>query len=147
MSQQSAPPPSAYPPVAGVQITQAEFGVFRDLSSPGATLDPVRTVQRDQRPIGWVIALDTQKSKVRWREEFTVPTPPKKWGLTPDLSDVRPTAISGDRMTASTERLVPVGGGTISHWWKLDASDPAGPHTMRVYVEDVLVGDFKFDVN
>ena len=136
-----------YPAVAGIQIKRAEFGVFRDLNSPAATLDPTRVVARDGRPIGWVIAVDTQKSTVRWREEFTVPAPPQHWGLAPDTSDIRPTSISADKLTASTERQVATGGGTISHWWKLDASDPRGPHTMRVYVEDVLVGNFAFDVD
>ncbi len=151
MAQSTAPVKAeaavAYPSVAGIEIKRAEFGIFRDLSSPGATLDPTRVVARDGRPIGWVIAVDTQKPTVRWREEFTVPLPPQRWGMTPDTSDVRPTSISADRLTASTERRVPVGGGTISHWWKLDATDHRGPHTMRVYIEDVLVGDFSFEVN
>ena len=138
---------AAYPHIAGMQIKQAEFGVFKDLDNPGATLDPARVVARDGKPIGWVIALDSQKPMVRWREEFSVPTPPKRWGFAPDARDVRPASLSPDKLTASTERLVPVSGGTISHWWKLDASDPRGAHTMKVYVEDVLVADFAFEVN
>ena len=138
---------AAYPAVPEMQIQRAEFGVFRDLNSPATTLDPTRVVARDGRPIGWVIAVDTQKPTVRWREEFTVPAPPQHWGLTPDKGDIRPPTVSADKLTATTERQVMVGGGTISHWWKLDATDARGPHTMRVYVEDVLVSSFSFDVN
>lgn len=150
-AQQNPPSPpaatTAYPTIPGVQIKRAEFGVFRDLGSTTATLDTARVVSRDKRPIGWVIELDTLKPTVRWREEFTVPSPPQHWGLSSDKSDVRATSLSADRLTASTERRVAVGAGTISHTWRLDATDPSGPHRMRVYVEDVLVGDFAFEVN
>jgi hypothetical protein len=151
LAQQPAPPQSAteatYPAVDGVKIERVEFGVFRDLNSPNASLDAARTVTRNARPVGWVVALDTAKSSVRWREEFSMPVPPAHWGLKTVSTDLHPPTLSADRRTVTTERLVPVRGGTVAHWWTTEASDPTGPHSMRVYVEDVLVGSFEFDVN
>lgn len=138
--------PATFPVIPGVQVERAAFGVFSDLGSAAASLKPMRVVVRDGQPIGWVIALQAQKTDVRWREEFSLPSPPKNWGLQPDSTDVRAPLISADRRTATTERRSVPAGGTIHHWWKLEASDPTGPHTMRVYIEDVLVATFEFEV-
>lgn len=143
---QSVATPAVYPDIPGVRIERAEFGVIRDLGSPAALLTPTRVVKRDGRPIGWVIDLRTEKPEVRWREEFVMPVAPEKWGLPPDSTDVRPPMISADRRMATTERRSVPAGGTIDHTWSLDATDPTGPHTMRVYVEDVLVATFEFEV-
>ena len=58
---------------------------------------------------------------------------------------MRPPLVSADRLTAITERAVPASN-TIYHWWQLEPNDPAGRHVMRVYVEDVLVASFEFEV-
>ena len=140
------PEPVTFPVIPGVQVERAAFGVISDLGSPEATLKPMRVVMRDGQPVGWVIALQTQKPDVRWREEFSLPVAPKTWGLKSDSTDVRPPMISADRRSVTTERRSVPAGGTIHHWWKLDNTDPTGPHTMRVYVEDVLVATFEFEI-
>jgi hypothetical protein len=136
---------TSFPPVKGVKINRAAFGVFAGLDTATPRIDPTNVVERDGSQIGWVVDLKADNAKVRWREEFVTPTPPQNWGLTRNDQDVRPPLVSADRRTAITERAVP-SSGTISHWWKLDPSDPAGRHVMRVYVEDVLVASFEFDV-
>lgn len=138
--------PAAFPTIAGLQIMRAEFGIFSGLGSAAAFLNPVRVVMRDEQPIGWVLALQTQKTDVRWREVFSMPAPPKRWGLEPNSTDVRPTVISADRRTVTTERRTAPVAGTIHRWWKLEASDPAGLYTIRIYVEDVLAATFEFEV-
>lgn len=145
-----ATPPAAVSPsspaIPGITIAQTAFGVFADYDSAKAKLTPTSVVYRDGSQIGWVVNLASEKATVRWREEFVVPSPPKEWGVTANRDDIRPPQVSADKRMATTERRVPAAGGSISHWWKLDASDPAGPHTMRVYIDEVLVASFDFEV-
>ena len=136
---------TSFPPIKGVKINRAAFGVFAGLDTPTPRIDTTTVVQRDGSQIGWVVDLTADNAKVRWREEFVTPTPPQTWGLTRNEHDVRPPLVSADRRTAITERAVPASS-TIYHWWQLEAGDPAGRHVMRVYVEDVLVATFEFDV-
>lgn len=156
MSQATVSPPASvaaaepgvltsFPPIKGVKINRAAFGVFVGLDTPTPRIDTTNVVNRDGSQVGWVLDLTAENAKVRWREEFVAPVPPQNWGLTRDERDVRPPLVSADRRTAITERAVPASG-TISHWWQLDASDPTGRHVMRVYVEDVLVASFEFEV-
>ena len=143
----------AFPPVKGIRIDRAAFGILHDVGTPQARIDPTNVVRRDSSDIGWVLQISPDSSEassqtpaLRWREEFVVPTPPASWGIALAPSDVRPPFVSADRLMGTTERNAPAGTGTLSHSWKLDASDPAGPHLMRVYVQDVLVATFMFKV-
>ena len=139
----AAPASPVFPEIPGVVVKQFAFGVFHDTETAAIRLDPTLEVSRNGTPVGWVIKLDTSQPTVRWREEFTTPVPPQTWGLTADKADTKLPNLSADKRTATIERRVPVKS-DIFHHWTLDASDPAGPYTMRVWVEDVLVATVNF---
>lgn len=136
----------SFPTIPGITLKQFRFGVLHDIDTGNPKLEQTLVVTRDNTPIGWTISLDTTKLAIRWREEFTTPVPPKRWGAAKDATDVYPMKISADSRTATTERLVTVGRSELSHRWTLEPNDPAGPHTMRVWVEDVLVATVNFEV-
>ena len=69
------------PPQPLVQIEQAAFGVFTVTADGRVDSKPTKTVPlTPNEEFGWVIGVTTTKPTVRWREEFTVPTPPETWG-------------------------------------------------------------------
>jgi hypothetical protein len=55
--------------------------------------------------------------------------------------------ISPDRKTAVTERIVPTRVGFIANEWRYAPGDPIGAHAMRVYIDGVLVKDFRFNID
>lgn len=137
---------SSLPTIPELTLKQFRFGVLHDSDTATPKLEQTLVVTRGNAPFGWTISLDTNKSAVRWREEFTMPVPPKSWGSAKDATDVYPMRLSADKRTATTERLVTVGRSELSHRWTLEPGDPAGLHTMRVWVEDVLVATVNFEV-
>jgi hypothetical protein len=136
---------SVFPTIPDVVVKQFAFGVFHNLDTPAAGLDPTLEVTRNNTPIGWVLKLDATNPTVRWREEFSTPVPPQKWGMESDRADIRPPILSADKRTVTTERSVSTTG-DIWHYWTLEPNDPAGPHIMRVWVNDVLVATVNFVV-
>ncbi len=91
-------------------------------------------------PYGWFIHVDTEKTHVTWKEEFTLPTPAVIWGTEEDIQ------VSGDGKTAITERTVTPENGWIWNWWEVAEGDPSGKYLIRIYVEDQFVKEFVFFV-
>jgi hypothetical protein len=90
---------------------------------------------------GWQIFLETDKPRIRWREEFTLPRAPEIWG-----QGETPVFLSADRRTAVTEQEVDASRGVIGHAWSVAPGDPAGRYVIRVFVEGQLAATFEFDV-
>lgn len=119
------------------------FGVFNAIDGRSKFV-PARVVPLvEGQAYGWVIELRTDKKKVRWREEFTLPQAPETWG-TPELLGTR--RLSQDSKVLTTERLVEPVDGAIFNMWSVAKGDPAGKHLMRVFVEGRLVNTFEFEV-
>jgi Flp pilus assembly protein TadD len=119
------------------------FGIF-EMDSQGGFFFPTDQVPyREGLEYGWMMFVETERSSVRWREEFQLPTPPQSWGT---VETDGYTTISADGRTAITdfrsELLEPI----IGNSWILVNGDPLGVHEMRIYVEGEYVTTFEFVV-
>lgn len=127
-----------------VSIIQAEFGLFNPSESGEQSFVPSRTVPlTENQGYGWVILLETKKPKIRWREEFTLPSAPTIWGgAEPQGSQ----SISEDKRVSIIEREVEPDQGLISNSWAVAPGDPKGRYTIRVIIENRLERVFEFEV-
>jgi hypothetical protein len=133
------------PPAPAIEIVQADFGAF-DVSDPGEpSFFPTTAVpHRVDQKYGWIVYLRTTKTKVKWREEFTLPASPETWGL--DGVPGR-NSISADRRTSITENEEELGPlGVILNIWQVERGDPRGRYVIRLIIEDRLERTFEFDV-
>ena len=135
----AAPPPST---PASVQVEQSAFGLFNRTPDGRVDFKPAKTVPlTPNQEFGWIIGVTTSKPTVRWREEFTVPTPPETWGPTDGKHE-----ISADRKTSTLEREVTPERGFLYHSWAIAPGDPKGRHTIKVTIEDAPPVVFEFEV-
>ena len=125
-------------------VIGGDFGLFNlaDSSKPGFV--PTASVPLiPNQPYGWIIRLRTDKAKVKWREEFTLPVKPATWGTAEELGT---RSVSEDGRTSVTEREVAPDQGLIFNTWSVAAGDPAGKYVIRVFVEGALAKTFEFEV-
>ncbi|SFN66513.1 hypothetical protein SAMN05660284_02008 [Formivibrio citricus] len=87
--------------------------------------------------------LRTDKPKIKWREEFTLPAKPDTWG-NPEPLGTR--SVSTDGRVSITEREVSPERGIIFNSWAVAPGDPKGRYVIRVFIEGVLASVFEFDV-
>jgi len=135
----AAPAPPAGP---SVQVEQSAFGLFSRTPDGRVDFKPAKTVPlTPNQEFGWIIGVTTSKPTVKWREEFTVPTPPETWGPIDGKHE-----ISADRRVSTLEREVTPERGFLFHSWAISPGDPKGRHTIKVTVEDAPPVVFEFDV-
>jgi len=135
----AVPAPPAEP---AVRIEQSAFGVFDRTPDGRVDFKPSKTVPlTPNQEFGWIIGVTTTKPTVKWREEFTVPTPPETWGPTEGKHE-----ISADRKVSILEREVTLERGFLFNSWSISPGDPKGRHVIRVTVEDAPPVVFEFDV-
>lgn len=92
---------------------------------------------------GWIIKLDSELPRVKWQEVFELPAKPDIW----DSGDIsREHEIYENGRVSVMEREVDVEGGYIQNFWSVAAGDPAGDYVIRVYINDVLLEIFRFEV-
>ena len=133
------------PPAPDIEVLHAVFGLFNRAPAGELVLTPSAVVpfKKGQR-YGWSIVLRTTKPKVKWREEFTLPSPPSTWG-----SDELPPAsqtISQDRMTSIVELdAIPIDG-VIENVWEVTRGDPKGHYIIRVTIDGGNHQVFEFDL-
>lgn len=92
---------------------------------------------------GWIIRIRTDKAKIKWREEFTLPVKPSTWGA---VEQIGTRSISNDGRTSVTEREVSTDRGLIFNSWSVAPGDPKGKYVIRVFVEGSLAKTFDFEV-
>lgn len=139
---QSAIPPAVIAPE--IEVVRAEFGLFGAPESDEPAFTPTDVVpHRENQRYGWIVLLKTNKSRIRWREEFTLPSPPGSWG---DAEPQGVRTLSPDRTTAVTEREVTPDQGLIYNAWSVAPGDPVGRHEMRVIIEGAKEIRFEFEV-
>jgi hypothetical protein len=129
---------------AATEVIGGNFGLFNlsDPSKPAfvpATVVPLAPNQA----YGWIIRLRTDKSKIKWREEFTLPVKPATWG---DAEPLGTRSVSNDGRTSVTEREVSPERGVIFNSWAVAPGDPKGRYVIRVFVEGSLAKTFEFKV-
>jgi hypothetical protein len=126
------------------RIISAEFGLFNPPDSGKELFVPTSMVPlTENQGYGWVILLETRKPKIRWREEFTLPSAPSTWG---DAVPEGSHAISGDGRVSVLDREVEPEQGIISNSWTVAPGDPKGRYVIRVIIEGTLERVFEFDV-
>lgn len=130
--------------VPKIEIVSAEFGLFNPPESGKPLFIPTRSVPYiENQGYGWIIILKTDKSKVKWREEFTLPSSPKTWG---EGETHGINTISYDRKTSVVEREEKLDRGLISNLWAVAPGDPKGRYVIRVIVDGMEECTFEFDV-
>jgi hypothetical protein len=130
---------------APLEVLSAQFGVFgADTLGRRVLFETNHFPAITAAPYGWFIIYKTEKPTVIWREEFELPTPLDDWGPGEAMGVY---TISPDRKTAVTERIVPTRVGFIANEWRYAPGDPIGAHAMRVYIDGVLVKDFRFSID
>ncbi len=131
---------------AGYTVDVAEFVV-----SVGDGEGNERLIASDLVPylpnracFGWRIRLAEAPTLVRVREVLQLPEAPAFWSGEGD--EYSPHTFSADRRTATTEEYkAPVDGWLASQWCIVEG-DPTGPHSIKVYIEGDLIGNFDFEV-
>lgn len=128
------------PSVGTVQIVDAKFGLISP-HYPG--IIPTNHVPlTGGTTYGWVILVKTDKARVHWTEEFTLPKAPVTWGSV--LQDHR---ISADGTTSIKEGSADMREGpVIYNAWSVAEGDPAGIYRIRVTLDDGLTQQFEFEV-
>ena len=127
-----------------VSLVLAEFGLFNPLDSGEQVFVPSRTVPHNENQrYSWIVFLDTKKTTVRWREEFTLPAAPAIW----DSAETQGSQfISEDKRVSILHKEVEPQQGLISHSWTVAPGDPKGRYIIRVIIENRLEEVFEFDV-
>ncbi len=115
---------------ASVQVLAADFGLLGDGDAlTKTTLVPLVIGQT----YGWRVKLKTNRTTIKWREEFTTPTAPASWGNLAETqtisADQRVSVIEGESTLDASK--------TFSKGWAVHAGDPQGRHTIRLTIEGV----------
>jgi hypothetical protein len=127
-----------------VTVVRAEFGLLGAPKSDEPAFTPSAVVPyRENQGYGWIILLKTNKSRIKWREEFTLPASPKTWGEG-EKQGLR--SISPDRKYSVTEREVTPDDGLIYNSWAVAPGDPRGRYLIRVIIEGIKEVSFEFEV-
>jgi hypothetical protein len=124
-------------------VEEVVFGITRDGEDGEPEFLETRAVPYAQGQLyGWQLSLRTGRDTVRVREELTMPAPPASWGN----AETSPLAtISEDRRRAVVEEENSLYD-HVHRYWSIDLGDPQGLYELRLYVEDVLVGEVTFVV-
>jgi len=122
-----------------LQVVRAEFGLFNASGFVPSNKVPLVEGQT----YGWRIVLKTNKTKVRWREQFTLPVAPATWG---DAEIKGLNKVSNDKRVSVMEREETPVDGVIVNSWAVAAGDPVGHHWMRVLIDNRYEHIFQFDV-
>lgn len=126
------------------EVVYADFGLFNHPNSGKPPFLPSKVIPLTQyQSYGWVIHLRTDKQKIKWKEEFTLPEKPSTWGGPAVFGTQK---ISTDGRVSVTEREVSPNNGEIFNMWQVAPGDPKGRYTIRVFIEGALVRVFEFDV-
>jgi hypothetical protein len=132
------------PPTPEIEIVRAAFGLFNEPESGKPAFVPCATVpHKNNQEYGWIIVIKTKKETVKWREEFTLPSPPETWEAGQKKGS---QSISSDKKTYVTEHQVKPVQGIISSGWRVVPGDPKGRHVLRVIIEGKAERTFEFDV-
>lgn len=129
---------------ASTIVMSSEFGLF-NLSDPSKpSFVPSASVPLvPGQAYGWFIRVRTDKAKIKWREEFTLPVKPTTWGA---AEPVGTRSISNDGQTSVTEREVSPDKGLIFNSWSVAPGDPKGKYMIRVFIDGSLAKAFEFEV-
>ncbi|GAB4361377.1 MAG: hypothetical protein Kow00114_15880 [Kiloniellaceae bacterium] len=93
---------------------------------------------------GWRLRLAGAPAVVRVREVLQLPEAPAFWSGEDDAYSTH--TFSADRTTAITEEYKAPRDGWLESSWCIVEGDPAGPHSIDVYIDGSLARHFDFEV-
>lgn len=118
------------------------FGITRERDDSAPEFVETRVVPYAPGQLyGWSLALRTGRDRVRVREELMLPARPATWGRAA-TSPLATTSADGRRVVVEEETELR----RATRFWSIDKGDPRGLYELRLYVEDVLVGEATFIV-
>ena len=122
-----------------------EFGVFKKINNEKYELTQTKNLSVSTNDsYGWYAQIEPFKGRIKVREEWELPTPPKYWGSVDDMT----VTLSPDRRKAVVEGIVEIDGSFVGHSsWSLEASDPTGIYKMRLFINDKIQKEFLFNVS
>ena len=122
-----------------------EFGVFKKINNDKYELTKTQNLSVSTKAsYGWYAKIQPFKGKIKVREEWELPTPPKYWGYVDHMT----VTLSPDGRKSVVEGLVDVDGKFLGHSsWSLDAGDPTGTYKMRLFINDKIQKEFIFNVS
>ena len=130
---------------AGVEIIEAEFGLFQEGRGNEILFQPSNVVPKavGQR-YGWIIDVRTNKRSLAVREEYVLPPSPKQ--KEPDNPVAKNLHIPDLRRSQVSQRqLAPVDGQIVGEW-SIGPDEPAGKRRLQVVVEGEVAATFDFEV-
>lgn len=90
----------------------------------------------------WHLRIAKTKSAVEVTEIYTLPAPPKVWGISEDSNIV----VSDDRRSAITPLSLLPQDGWIGSGWCVSKGDPEGAYSFEIKAGDTLLGRFDFQL-
>ncbi len=129
--------------VKSITVNKAEFGVLRDSSSHKSTFIPTnKVILKEGNKYGWRIHLKNYQGVVTWREVIKLPKVPETWST----NSGEDFSLSTNGTEAVTKRIQEAKKGVIENFWTITPGDPAGKHTIEIYVNDRCIASFNFEV-
>ncbi|MBD2360502.1 hypothetical protein [Anabaena sp. UHCC 0399] len=126
-----------------INVRKAEFGIAKIDSEGILNFTPSTKVPlAEGNKYGWRIQLQNIQGEVRWREVIRLPKPPETWAT----DNGENFTLSPDGVEAISNRTQLAKDGVIENFWTIAPGDPPGKHTIHVYVDDRLVGNFEFEL-
>jgi hypothetical protein len=130
----AAKPRATLPP----RLVAAQLGIWETDASGAVRLRETADIPRmPGLTFGWILTFDSLDREVAWNEELELSAPPRNAG---GAKRARPTLlVRGGRAVLE--------GGRLAQSLTLDAGDPLGRQTIRVYVDGSLVQTFRFSTS
>ncbi|MCF4966560.1 hypothetical protein [Nostoc sp. CMAA1605] len=126
-----------------IEVSKAEFGVAKIDSQGTFHFTPTtKVVLEEGSKYGWRIQLQNVQGEVTWREVIRLPKPPETWAT----DNGENFKLSPDGTEAISHRTQLAKNGVIENFWTIAPGDPPGKHTIHVYVDNRLVGNFEFEI-
>jgi hypothetical protein len=126
-----------------INISKVEFGVAkRDAEGKIDFTPTIKIPLVEGNKYGWRIQIQGVTGQVTWREVLRLPKAPQTWAT----DNGENFTLSADGTEAVTKRTQLPKDGIIENFWTVAPGDPPGKHTIYVYVDERLVGNFEFEI-
>ena len=139
---------------ANLAFAKVKNGIISDAIFYFSVIGSDGTVRKFERNVvpnipknvcyGWRLKLKNASNIVKFTEEFSLPSEPNYW---PNEDDSYATnTVSKDRKSSLTQKFVTPKHGWIENGWCIVEGDPLGIYKMKIFISDVFVYEFEFEV-
>lgn len=120
-------------------VVSAQFGLFQN--QPDGTYNFQSTISLplvEGQEYGWILRVNTSRQEINLREEYYFLIEAAAAGGSSPSSGLEPVAV--------IESDVAPLGGLIINSWKVEAGEPTGERSIKVFIDETLVREFVFQV-